>query len=181
MVNARAQGRESGPVRSRLFSWVQLLIGVGIVASARFAWLYSHVETDLPPPALTLFLCELPFVFCELPFITGESSKRSVRSAGIVFGTALSFFPLLFLLEFDAVLGTLGSSAYAAQLARFLPVCFITSLCMLGISWRCGKDDRTEFSAWAKWGVLGFLLVSLLVLLASLLLLSPKWSIDWRK
>ncbi len=176
MVNARAQGRETGPVRSRLFSRVQLLISVGVVASARFAWLYSHVETDLPPPALTLFLCELPFVFCELPLITSESSKPSVRSAGIVFGTALSFCPLLFLLEFDAVLGTLGSSGYAAQLASFLPVCFITTLCLLGVSRRCGKDDRTEFSAWAKWGILGFLLVSLLVLLASLLLASP-----WRR
>ena len=176
MVDPRAKAQERGPARSRLFSPVHLAIGIGMVASARFAWLFSHVETDLPPPALTLFLCELPFVFCVLPFITNESSTRSVRSAGIVFGTALSFCPLFFLLEFDAVLGTLGSSRYAAQLASFLPVCFITALCMLGVSWRCGKDDRSEFSAWAKRGILGFLFVSLLVLLASLLLASP-----WRR
>jgi len=172
MVDAGAKDLEGSPARPRLFSPVHLAIGMGMVASARFAWLFSHVETDLPPPALTLFLCELPFVFCLVPFITSESSKRSVRSGGIVFGSALSFCPLFFLLECDAMLGTLGHSGYAAQLASFLPVCFITALCMLWVSWRCGKDDRTEFSAWAKRGILGFLFVSLLVLLASLLLAS---------
>ncbi len=172
MVDARAKGQESGPVRSGLLPLVQLAISVGMVASARFGWLFSHVETDLPPPWLTLFLCELPFVFCLLPFFNGESSKRSVRSAGIVFGTALSFCPVLFLLYFSEML-SVTAGRYETQLARFLPVCFITALCMLGVSWLCGKDDRTEFIAWTKRGILGFLCVSLLMVLASLLLASP--------
>jgi hypothetical protein len=168
MVNARAKGQEGAPARSVTLSWVQLAIGVGMVASARFAWLYSHAETDTPPPALALCLFELPFVFCLLPFFIGETSKRSVRSAGLVFGTALSFSPPLLLLEVGVNFETFGGSGYVAELARFLPVCFITALCMLGVSWRRGKGDRNEFITWAKRGVVGFLLVSLLVLLASL-------------
>lgn len=168
MVNTRAKGQEVGPVRSRLFSWVQLVIGVGIVASARLAWLYSHAETDTPAPALALCLYELPFVFCLLPFFNSESSKRSVRSAGMVFGSALSFCPLLLILEFGVNLEAFGRGGYVAELARFLPVCLITALCMLGVSWRCGKGDRAEFIASAKRGILGFLFASLLVVLASL-------------
>ena len=86
---------QSARERSRSCTWQS---GWG-VASARFAWLYSHAETDTPPPALALFLCELPLVFCVLPFITHESSKLSVRAAGMVFGTALSFCPLLLPLD----------------------------------------------------------------------------------
>jgi len=168
MVNARTKGQEVGPVVSRLFSWVQLVIGVGMVASARFAWLYSHAERDAPTSVLALCLCELPFVFCLLPFFKGESSKRNVRSAGMVFGTALSFCPLLLPLEFGVNLESMGGGAYVAELARFLPVCFIAAVCMLGVSWWCGKSDRTEFIASAKRGILGFLFVSLLVVLASL-------------
>ncbi len=168
MVIASAKGQEGAPTRSATLSWVHLAIGVGMVSSARFAWLYSHAESDTPPPALALCLCELPFAFCLLPFFIGETSKRSVRSAGLVFGTALSFCPPLLLLEVGVNLETLGRGGYVAELARFLPVCFIAALCMLGVSWRCGKGDRNEFITWAKRGVLGFLLVSLLVLLASL-------------
>ena len=167
MIDERTKDQERAPARSVTFSSVHLAIGVGMVASARFAWLYSHAETDTPAPALALFLCELPFVFCLLPFFNGESSKRSVRSAGLVFGTALSFCPLLFPLEFGAQFEAWGRPGYLADLARFLPVCFITALLMLGVSWRCGKGDRTEFVASAKRGILGFLFVSLLVLLAS--------------
>jgi hypothetical protein len=168
MVNARAKGQEGAPARSVTFSWIQLAIGAGMLASARFAWLYSHAETDTPPPALALCLCELPFVFCLLPFFIGETSKRSVSSAGLVFGTALSFCPPLLVLEVGVNLETFGRGGYVAELARFLPVCFITAMCMLGVSWRCGKGDRNDFIMSAKRGVLGFLLVSLLVLLASL-------------
>ena len=168
MLNSRAKSQEGGPLRSGLFPLVQLAISVGMVASARFGWLYSHAETDTPPPALTLFLCELPFVFCLLPSFTREGSKRNVSSAGMVFGTALSFCPFLILEELGAIFG-LRDNVYLTRLASFLPVCFIAALCMLGVSWLCGKGDRIEFIAGVKRGILGFLIVSLLVVLASLL------------
>jgi len=184
MVDARANNEEGGPARSRTFSiagpttmkWsdlrrivqalfsVHLAIVIGMAASARFAWLYSHVEKDTPLPALALFLCELPLIFCLLPLITGEGSKRRVRAAGMAFGTTLGFCPLLLILIAGAVF-TFGGTA---KLASFLPVCFVTALWMLGISWRYGKDDRREFSAYARKGILCFLFVSLLVVLASL-------------
>ena len=85
----------------------------------------------------------------------------------MLFGTVLIFCPLLFLEELGAMLSLRGN-VYLARLASFLPVCFITALCMLGMSWRCGKGDRVEFIASAKRGALGFLFVSLLVVLASL-------------
>jgi hypothetical protein len=168
MIDAKTKDEEGAPVRSITFSLVHLAIGVGMVASARFAWLYSHAERDAPAPALALCLCELPFVFCLLPFFKGESSKRSVRSAGRVFGTAVSFCPLLLPMELGAQFEDWGRGGPLAKLARFLPVCFITALLMLGVSWRCGKGDRTEFIASAKRGILGFLFASLVFLLASL-------------
>ena len=169
MVNAGAKDRDGGAVRSRVFSWVQLAIGVGMVVAARFGWLYGRAEPEGPPVALAMFLFELPFVFCVLPFISsGESSKSSVRSAGMVFGTALSFCPFLILEELGAIFG-LRDNVYLTRLASFLPVCFIAALCMLGVSWLCGKGDRIEFIAGVKRGILGFLIVSLLVVLASLL------------
>jgi hypothetical protein len=106
-------------------------------------------------------------VFCLLPFFSDESAKRSVRAAGMVFGTALSFCPPLLLLEVGVNLEKYGRGGYVAELARFLPLCFITALCMLGVSWRCGRGDRNEFIRWAKRGVLGFLFASLLFLLTS--------------
>jgi hypothetical protein len=169
MVNARAKDREGAPVSLGMFSWVQPAIGVGMVASARFGWLYSQTQPGSPPPAVALFLFELPLMFCVIPFFTGESSKRSVRSAGMVFGTALSFCPILFPMEVDTALRTMGGGGgYLAQLVSFLPMCLITALCMLGVSWLCGKGHRAEFIASAKRGILGFLFVSLLVVLASL-------------
>ncbi len=176
-----AKGQEGGPVASpstmawsglrravlALFS-VHLAIGVGMVASARFAWLYSHAYKDAPSPALALFLCELPLIFCLLPLITDEGSRRNVKSAGMAFGTALSFCPLPLPIEFDAQFRDWGRGGPLAQLARFLPVCFIIAVWMAGVSWRYGKGDRREFIASAKKGILGFLFVSLLVVLASL-------------
>ena len=158
------QGTSLQRIIEALFS-LHLAIGIGIVASARFAWLYSHAEKDTPRPALALLLYELPFVFCLLPFVTGETSKRTARSAGMVFGTALGFCPLLLLLTVGAVF-TFGGAP--PELARFLPRCFIVAVWMLGVSWRYGKDDRREFIASVKRGILCFFLVSLLVLLASL-------------
>lgn len=168
MIDGLSTKEEGASVRSVTFSWVHLAIGVGMIASARFGWLYSHAETDTPPPALALCLCELPFVFCLLPFFNGESSKGSVRSAGMVFGTVLCFCPLLLPMELGAQFEAWGRPGYLAELARFLPVCFLTALLMLGVSWRCGKGERTEFIASAKRGILGFLFVSLLAVLASL-------------
>jgi hypothetical protein len=143
---------------------LHLAIGLGMVASARFAWLYSHVEKDTPPPALALLLFELPLIFCLLPFVTGGDSNRNARSAGMVFGTTVGFCPLLLVLIAGAV-ATFGGKA---ELASFLPICFVAALWMLGVSWWWGSGDRREFIASAKWGILGFLLVSLLVALASL-------------
>jgi hypothetical protein len=162
MVNARANGQVADPASS-----LQVAIGIVMIVSARFAWLYSHAATDTPPPALALFLFELPLVFCVLPFITSEISKRSVRSAGMVFGTALSFCPLALPLWFDAQLTAWGRGGYPGTLAGFLPVCFILAVWILAFSWRYGKVDRREFIASAKRGILCFLFVSLLVLLAS--------------
>jgi hypothetical protein len=167
MVGTRSEGEEVGSVRSGTFSYIHLAIGVGMVASSRFAWLYSHAETDTSPPALALFLCELPFLFCLFPFITGETPKRNIKSAGMLFGTALSFCPVLLPLQLDAQLTAWGRRGYLAELASFLPVCFIAAMCMLAVSWSYRRADRTEFMASAKKGVLGFLLVSLLFLLAS--------------
>ena len=169
MANARAKGPEAAVGHSTAFSWLHLVIGVGVVASARFAWLYSHADTDTPAPALALLLSELPFAFSLLPFFRGDTSKRCAQSAGIVFGTALTFAPSLLPLAIGSNLQAMGRSGYAAELAKFIPVCFMTALCMLGVSWQYGRDDRSEFRAWAKRGALGFLFVLLLGLLASLL------------
>lgn len=147
-----------------LFS-LQVAIGIGVVASARFAWLFSHYEKDTPAPALAVCLYELPLLFCLLPFITGEASRQTVGSAGRVFGTALGFSPLLVVITAGAVL---TFAEPPAELARFLPRCFIVVVWMLGVSWRHGMGDRREFIASAKKGALCFLFVSLLVLLASL-------------
>ena len=135
MVNSGAKDRDGGAARSRVFSWVQLAIGVGMVVAARFGWLYARAEPEGPPVALAMFLFELPFVFCVLPFISGESSKSSVRSAGMVFGTALSFCPLALLMFLDAMFRIGGKGYRQERLASFLPVCFITAVCMLGVSW----------------------------------------------
>lgn len=168
MVDTGTKGQKGYSASSTMYPAVHLTIGMGMAVSARFAWLYSHAETDTPPPALALFLFELPLLFCLLPFITSENSKRRARSAGMLFGTALGFCPLPLPLEFDAQLTARGGGGYPGELARFLPICFVTALCMLGISWWCGRDDRPEFIAGTKRGVLSFLLVSLLVLIASI-------------
>ncbi len=86
----------------------------------------------------------------------------------MVFGTVLCFCPLLLPMELGAQFEAWGRPGYLAELARFLPVCFLTALLMLGVSWRCGKGERTEFIASAKRGILGFLFVSWLAVLASL-------------
>lgn len=151
-------------ITDAIFS-VQLAIAVGMIASARFAWLFSHSEKDSPRPGLALFLYELPLISCLLPFVTGDMAKRTVRSAGMIFGTTLGFCPVLLILTAGAILTFAGAPV---ELARFYIRCFVVVLWMLGVSWWRGKEDRPAFIASAKRGFLCFLIVSLLVVLASL-------------
>jgi len=97
MADTRADHQEG-----ELTSSLGAAIGVVMIAAARFAWLYSHAEVDTPCPALALLLFELPLIFCLLPLMTGERPDRSIKSGGMVFGTALSFCLVASPLWFDA-------------------------------------------------------------------------------
>ncbi len=148
---------------------LSLAISLEIALSARFAWLYSHAEKwDTPAQMPTLILCELPLLLCLLLLVTGESSKRAVRSAGMAFGIALSFCAIVLPLGCDAAF-TAWENLHGdlAAFQQFLPVCVIASVWMLAVAWRHGKGQRSAFAVSVGCGIGCFVLVALLLNFAS--------------
>jgi len=142
MADTRADHQEG-----ELTSSLGAAIGVVMIAAARFAWLYSHAEVDTPSPTLALLLFELPLIFCLLPLITGERPDRSIKSGGMVFGTALSFCLVASPLWFDAQFTAWGKrTGDPAAPAGWLPACLIFAVWILAFSRRYRNYDRREFT-----------------------------------
>jgi hypothetical protein len=140
-------------------------IGLGIVVSARFAWLFSHAEKwDTPAAMPALILCELPMVFCLVALTTGLESKRTLRSAGIAFGTAACFCVIWLPLGFDAGFTAWEDrGGYLATLEKFLWVCLAYAVWTLIISWGYGKGQRRAFGMYVLIGITCFVLVFSLI------------------
>ncbi len=144
---------------------LRLVIGLGIVVSARFAWLFSHAEKwDTPTAMPALILCELPMAFCLLALTAGQESKRTLRSAGIAFGTVACFCVIWLPVAFDANLTAWQDrGGYLAALDKFLWFCLAYAGWTLVVSWRCGKGQRQAFGIYVLIGVSCFVLVFFLI------------------
>jgi hypothetical protein len=147
-----------------LFS-LHLVIGLGIIVSARFAWLFSHAEKwDTPAAMPALILCELPMMFCLLALSIGEESKRTIRSAGIAFGTVVCFCVIWIPLGFDAGLTAWENrSGYLPALGKFLWLCLAFAIWTLIVSWRYGRGHRRAFGTYALVGITCFVGVYFLI------------------
>ena len=146
-----------------------LVVGIGILFSARFAWLFSHAEKwDTPAPLPSLIFCELPMLLCVLAMSMGENSKRSQRAAGLVFGMALSFCLLWLPLGFDARLTAWEDrGGYLAALDKFFWPCLFFAICALVVAWFHGRGQRRMFVTYGLMGLASFALVCFLISAAS--------------
>ena len=144
---------------------LKLAIAVGMVVSARYAWLLSHAEKwDTPAQMPAFILCELPLALCLAALATGERSARYVRSAGLAFGSALSFCVVALPLGCDVGFRIWEMrKGYLVDFENFLPICVLTAVWILAGAWRHGRNKRRVFSAYAGVGVGCFVAVALLL------------------
>jgi hypothetical protein len=146
-------------------------LAVAIPLAARFAWLLNHAERlDAPPQLTALFLCELPWLVSLAAIIWGGKQNRWLRSAGLAFGSGVSFclvsIPLYFALGLT-IWDSGNRRTSLVALEHFVPVCLVVALYVVVSGWLCGKGKRGAFLGNAAIGAGCFVIAFLLIIAAS--------------